>query len=60
MMPDKTLFFKGEAYHVVKKSKERLNVLLCCNTDGFKKLPHFAIVKTRNPLCFKNVQKSAM
>ncbi|GFS97656.1 hypothetical protein NPIL_475991 [Nephila pilipes] len=33
LYPTKTVAFKGGPHHSRKKSKERLSVLLCCNTD---------------------------
>ena len=53
-LPEKTFVFKGDACHEGKKSKERLTVLVCCNSDGTEKIPLFVIGKSLNPRCFKN------
>jgi hypothetical protein len=37
-----------------KLSKERISVLLCTNMTGNEKRPLLAIIKFRNPHCFKN------
>jgi hypothetical protein len=34
VLPDRTLAYKGETCHRGKHSKDRLNVLLCVNSDG--------------------------
>ena len=57
MMPNKTLAFKGEPCHGGKLSKERITVLLCCNSDGSEKLTPLVIGKSKKPRCFKNVKR---
>jgi len=43
-----------------KQNKERLTLALCCNGDGFDKLPLWVIGKYKNPCCFKNVNLSSL
>lgn len=56
VQPSKTLSLKGEACHGGKCSKERLTVLLCCNSDGSELMKPWVIGKFRNPRCFKNIR----
>lgn len=56
LLPDKTLEFKGVQCHggKKKKSKERLNVMVCVNImAGFEKIPLLVIGKQKNPRCLK-------
>lgn len=57
LLPDRTLTLKGESCHVGKRSKDRLTVLLCTNSDGSLKQMPLVIVKSPKPRCFKNVKK---
>ncbi|XP_046391623.1 tigger transposable element-derived protein 6-like [Ischnura elegans] len=43
LLPDSTLATKGEICHGGKRSKERLTVLFCTNSDGSEKLKPFVI-----------------
>lgn len=56
-LPNKTLSFKGQSCSGGKISKERITVLVGCNSDGSEKLPLFVIGKSLKPRCFKNVRK---
>ena len=55
-LPDKTLSFKGQQCSGGKKSKERITVMVACNSNGSEKLPLFVIGKSIKPRCFKNVK----
>jgi len=57
VLPDRTLVYKGESCHGGKHSKDRLNVLLCVNSDGSDKQVPIVIGKSPKPRCFKNVKK---
>lgn len=37
----------------LKKSKQRITILFCCNADGSEKLPPFFIGKAERPRCFR-------
>ena len=37
-----------------KQNKERITIVVCCNGDGFDKVPLWVIGKFLNPRCFKN------
>ncbi|MFQ6640735.1 hypothetical protein Gotur_014990 [Gossypium turneri] len=39
----------------LKKDKETLTVVVCCNGDGSNKVPLWVISKFANPRCFKHV-----
>lgn len=56
VQPAKTLSLKGEACHGGKCSKERLTVLLCCNSDGSEMMKPWVIGKFKNPRCLKNIR----
>lgn len=56
LLPTRTLEMKGEPCHGVKKSKDRLTLLLCTNSDGSEKLTPFVIGKYKKPRCFKNIK----
>lgn len=56
VQPSKTLSLKGKACHGGKCSKERLTVLLCCNSDGSEMMKPWVIGKFRNPRCLKNIR----
>nr|XP_022912297.1 tigger transposable element-derived protein 6-like [Onthophagus taurus] len=58
LMTNRTLHIKGERCHGGAKSKQRVTVVLCCNSDGSEKYKAWVIGKSRNPRCFKNVDKS--
>lgn len=55
-LPNKTLSFKGQSCSGGKISKERITVLVGCNSDGSEKIPLFVIGKSLKPRCFKNVR----
>uniref|UniRef100_A0A8C4RRF5 Tigger transposable element-derived protein 4 n=1 Tax=Erpetoichthys calabaricus TaxID=27687 RepID=A0A8C4RRF5_ERPCA len=55
-LPNKTLLFKGQSCSGGKLSKERITVLVGCNSDGSEKLPLFVIGKSLKSRCFKNVR----
>ncbi|GBM26480.1 Tigger transposable element-derived protein 4, partial [Araneus ventricosus] len=54
VLPDKTLFLKGEKCSGGKISNERLTLLLCCNMLGDFEIP-VVIGKAKKPRCFKNI-----
>nr|XP_022908489.1 tigger transposable element-derived protein 6-like [Onthophagus taurus] len=58
LMPNRTLGFKGVRFHGDAKSEQLVTVVLCCNSDGSEKYKAWVIGKSRNPRCFKNVDKS--
>lgn len=53
--PNRTLATKSDKAKGIKKDKERITVLLCCNATGTKKIKPFVIGKFQNPRCFKKV-----
>ena len=53
MKPEKTFAFKGEQCSIGKKSKERLTILFCVNSDGTEKIKPLVIGKYANPRCLK-------
>ncbi|GBM99409.1 Tigger transposable element-derived protein 6 [Araneus ventricosus] len=54
VLPDKTLYFKGEKCSGGKISKERFTLLLCCNMLGDFDTP-VVIQKAKMPTCSKNI-----
>jgi hypothetical protein len=42
-LPDKTITFKGDTCNDGNKSKDRLTILFCCNSDGSEKLEPLVI-----------------
>ncbi|XP_054724897.1 tigger transposable element-derived protein 6-like [Uloborus diversus] len=59
VLPNKTLCFKGEKCSGGKSSKERLTVLLCCNSEGEFEVP-LVIGKAKKPRCFKNINPKTL
>ena len=55
-LPKKTLSFKGQLCSGEKISKERITVLIECNSDWSEKLLLFTIIKSLKLQCFKNVR----
>ena len=55
LAPNKTLASKSDKAKGIKKDKERVTVLLCCNATGTKKIKPFVIGKSRNPRCYSKV-----
>ena len=53
MQPKKTFAFKGEQCSNGKKSKERLTIMFCVNSDGMEKIKPLVIGKSANPRCLK-------
>lgn len=51
--PNKTLIFENEMPKGLKKSKERLTIMLCCSSSG-EKLKPVVIGKSKNPRSFRN------
>ena len=61
MLPDKTLACRHEKGAAgMKKQKDRVTLMACSNTTGKHKLPLVCIGKSRNPRCFKNINKDAL
>ena len=58
--PNRTLATRNDKAKGIKKDKERVTVLLCCNATGTKKLKPFVIGKFKNPRCFKNVNLATL
>ena len=54
-LPDRTHAFKTEKCAGVKKSRERLTVLVTASMTG-EKLPLLVIGKAKNPLCLKHLK----
>jgi hypothetical protein len=53
MLPDRSLT-TTDKMKGVKKPKERISIMLCCNADGSDKLKLLVIGKSQSPRCFKN------
>ncbi|XP_035680164.1 tigger transposable element-derived protein 4-like [Branchiostoma floridae] len=53
---DKTLYAKGDDCSGGKRSKDRVTIAYCANLLGEKEKP-IVIGKSKNPRCFKNVDK---
>ena len=61
MLPDKTLACRHEKGAAgMKKQKDRVTLMACSNATGKHKLPLVCIGKSRNPRCFKNINKDAL
>ncbi|GBM17265.1 Tigger transposable element-derived protein 4 [Araneus ventricosus] len=60
ILPDRTLCFKGEKCVGLKKSKERLTVLLAANMDGSEKIIPLVIGKFLKPRCMKNCKSLSL
>lgn len=58
LLPNKTLDYKGKKCHGGAKSKQRLTVVLCCNSDGSEKHKAWVIGKSSNPRCFRNFNRT--
>ena len=59
MLPSKTLASMSEK-EAMKKQKDRVTLMACCNATGMHKLPLMFIGKAKNPRCFKNINKEAL
>ena len=57
LLPKRTFCLPGESCHDSQKSKERVTVMVCANSDGSKKRPLLIIGKFARPRCFKNLAK---
>ena len=55
LLPDKTHAFRGELCTGVRRSKERVTVLVCANMTGTEKCPLLTIGKYKRPRCFRGV-----
>ena len=55
-----TIGFKASNLKGKTVPKDRITVLLCCNTTGTHKLPPLVIGKYQNPRCLKNVSINSM
>lgn len=53
LQPEKSLCYKGEVCQGGQKSKQRITVLFCCNSDGFEKVQLTVIGRYQKPRCFK-------
>ncbi|UYV77397.1 hypothetical protein LAZ67_15000864 [Cordylochernes scorpioides] len=54
LIPDRTLAHKVENCRGVKRMKQRITVLLCCNSTGTDKRRLLIIGKSAKPRCFRN------
>lgn len=54
LIPDKTLVHKDESCRGIKTKKQRITVLLCCNSTGTDKRRLLIIGKSGKPRCFRN------
>ncbi|UYV83620.1 hypothetical protein LAZ67_23001706 [Cordylochernes scorpioides] len=54
LIPDRTLAHKDENCRGVKRMKQRIAVLLCCNSTGTDKRRLLIIGKSAKPRCFRN------
>ncbi|UYV80288.1 hypothetical protein LAZ67_18002305 [Cordylochernes scorpioides] len=54
LIPDRTLAHKEENCRGVKRMKQRITVLLCCNSTGTDKQRLLIIRKSAKPQCFRN------
>ncbi|UYV65779.1 hypothetical protein LAZ67_3005441 [Cordylochernes scorpioides] len=54
IIPDRTLAHKDENCRGVKRMKQRITVLLCCNSTGTDKRRLLIIGKSAKPRCFRN------
>ena len=55
-LPDSTLCLRTEKCFGGKRSKERITVLLGCNSTGTEKLPTLLIGKSKKPRCFSGIK----
>lgn len=55
LLPDRTYAVKGEKCHGGENSKQRLTIVLDCNSTGTEKLRPWVIGKSKKPRCFKNL-----
>src|SRR6185312_5391277 len=58
LLPSKTL--SSHSVSGVKKMKDRITILLTCNTTGTEKLLPLLIYKYKNPRCMKNINKDTL
>ena len=58
VLPNKTLYFSGVPCNSIKQIKERLSLLLAANWSGSEKLMPLVIGKSKNPRCFKQINKT--
>ncbi|UYV69419.1 hypothetical protein LAZ67_6003528 [Cordylochernes scorpioides] len=54
LIPDRTLAHKDENCRGVKRMKQRITVLLCCNSTGTDNRRLLIIGKSAKPRCFRN------
>jgi len=55
LTPDRTLATKAGSGG--KKAKDRITLALTCNADGSEKLEPWVISKSKNPRCFKKINR---
>lgn len=60
LLPCHTLSIKGQKCHGGTQSKQRLTVVLVCNSDGSEKHQPWVIGKSKNPRCFKHIDKDKL
>ena len=54
LSPNKTYVVKGKSFKSGKKGKDRISVLICCNSTGSEKLKPLVIGQSLKPRCFRN------
>ncbi|UYV75541.1 hypothetical protein LAZ67_13000549 [Cordylochernes scorpioides] len=54
LIPDRTLAHKDENCRGVKRMKQRITILLCCNSTGTDNRRLLIIGKSAKPRCFRN------
>ena len=59
-MPGHTLASVNDLPDGTKKAKDRVTINACANASGTIKLPLLFIGKSKNPRCFRNLNKEAL
>ena len=60
MLPGRTLASVHNEPSGTKKAKDRVTINACSNASGSVKLPLLLIGKSKNPRCFRGINKSAL
>ena len=56
-LPNRTFLVRGQKFASGKKSKQRISVLVCANSDGTEKLKLLVIGKAKQPRSFRGKSK---
>ncbi|KAI6651858.1 Tigger transposable element-derived protein 4-like [Oopsacas minuta] len=59
-IPAKSYVENKDTTHGIKRSKERITVLLCCNMSGTDKCKPTVIGKSLRSRCFKNIDPKSL